>query len=89
MAKNRQNVKKNIKKDLFTFNNAVLFALMLALIVLFKTIMAPVPAFKAAIIQRISQFAENSDCFLNAEAMSVRNRNFRAYQSIPINSSVE
>ncbi|MEK6949801.1 MAG: hypothetical protein AABX34_06265 [Nanoarchaeota archaeon] len=48
MAKNRQNVKKNIKKDLFTFNNAVLFALMLALIVLFKTIMAPVPAFEAA-----------------------------------------
>lgn len=47
MAKKRHSVKKNVGKDLFTFNNAVLLALMLALIVLFKTIMAPVPAFKA------------------------------------------
>ena len=48
MVKKRHNVKKNIKKNLFTFNNAVLLALIFALIVLFKTIMAPVPAFKAA-----------------------------------------
>jgi len=48
MAKKRHIVKKNFKKNLFTFNNTVLLALMLALIVLFKTIMAPVPVFKAA-----------------------------------------
>ena len=47
MAKKRHDVKKNVGKDLFTFNNAVLLALIFALIVIFKTIMAPVPAFKA------------------------------------------
>ena len=36
-----------IKKTLFTFNNAILFALMLALIVIFKTILASVPSFNA------------------------------------------
>lgn len=48
MVKKKHIVKKNVGKNLFTFNNAVLFALMLALIVLFKAITAPVPAFKAA-----------------------------------------
>ena len=48
MAKKMRNVKKNVGKDLFTFNNAVLFALMLALIVLFKTILGSVATFKTA-----------------------------------------
>ncbi len=48
MAKKRHNVKKNVGKDLFNFNNAVLLALMLALIVIFKTIIVHVPALKAA-----------------------------------------
>lgn len=48
MAKKRHSVKKSVKKDLFTFNNAVLLALILVLIVLFKTIIGPIPDFKAA-----------------------------------------
>ena len=41
-------VKKNVGKDLFTFNNAVFFLLMLALIVLFRTILGSVATFEAA-----------------------------------------
>ena len=48
MAKAKNNVKKNVGKDLFTFDNAVLLALMLALIVLFKTILGSVVTFEAA-----------------------------------------
>ena len=43
-----KNAKKNVGKNLFTFNNAVLLALMLALIVLFRTILGSVATFEAA-----------------------------------------
>ena len=46
MAKN--NVKKNVGKDLFTFNNAVLLALTLSLIIIFKTILGSVATPKSA-----------------------------------------
>ncbi len=46
MAKNAKK-KFNAENDLFTFNNAVLIALILALIVLFKTIAASSPLFSA------------------------------------------
>ena len=46
MAKN--NVKKNVGKDLFTFNNAVVLALILSLIIIFKTILGSVTTLKSA-----------------------------------------
>ena len=48
MAKKRHNVKKNAGKDLFTFNNVVLFALTMAIIALSKTILGSVASFKIA-----------------------------------------
>lgn len=45
MAKKRHKIKN---KDLFTFRKAIIFALILALIVLFRTILASTGAFKAA-----------------------------------------
>lgn len=48
MVKKRHHTKKKVGKDLFTFNNIVLLALMLALIVLFKTILGSTTTFKSA-----------------------------------------
>jgi len=41
-------VKKNVGKDLFTFNNAVVLALILSLIIIFKTILGSVTTLKSA-----------------------------------------
>ena len=48
MAKAKNNVKKNVGKDLFTFNNAVVLALILSLIIIFKTILGSVTTLKSA-----------------------------------------
>jgi len=60
MAKKRHSAKKSIKKNLFTFNNIVLLALLFALIVLFKAILVPVqsPAFKLAEKTNLEQEAK-------------------------------
>ena len=71
MAKKMRNVKKNVGKDLFTFNNAVLFALMLALIVLFKTILGSVATFKTAEKADLEQEAKTLLDTVTAEGKAI------------------